>query len=155
DFCAPRPARSGGRRSALAQWLTVSDHPLTARVIANRLWQHHFGQGIVASSNDFGAMGDAPSHRDLLDWLASELVENEWSLKSLHRAMVLSATYQQSSRVDPASEAHTLAYKLDPSNKLLWPARRKRLEGEAARDSFYALSGRLNETMYGPSAYLR
>jgi len=145
----------GGRRAALARWLTIPDHPLTARVIANRLWQHHFGQGIVASSNDFGAMGDAPSHPALLDWLACELVEKRWSLKALHRLMVLSATYQQSSLVEPSSALHLQAHEVDPGNRLLWHARRLRLEAESVRDSLYALSGRLDETMYGPSVYLK
>jgi len=150
------PAQTiGGRRAALARWLTFPDHPLTARVISNRLWQHHFGQGIIASSNDFGAMGDAPSHPALLDWLACELVEKRWSLKALHRLMVLSATYRQSSHIDPRSELHKQAHAADPGNRLLWHARRQRLEAEAVRDSLFALSGRLDETMYGPSVYLK
>src|SRR5207253_10032572 len=124
----------GGRRSALARWLTWSDHPLTARVIVNRLWQHHYGVGIVATSSDFGSMGDDPTHAQLLDWLACELTAPasgypEWSLKSIHRLMVLSATYRQSSLVDPSSPAHQQAVKVDPTNKLLWHDRRKRLGG--------------------------
>ena len=154
-FATADGSYAGGRRAALGQWLTLSDHPLTARVIVNRLWQHHFGQGIVATSNDFGSMGDDPSHPELLDWLACELVDRGWSLKALHRLMVLSATYQQSSRIDPASEAHHKAHQADPTNKLLWHARRQRLESEIVRDSLYALSGRLESSMFGPSAYLR
>ena len=150
----PAP-RIGGPRADLARWLTIPDHPLTARVIANRLWQHHFGHGIIASSNDFGAMGDAPSHPALLDWLACELVEKRWSLKALHRLMVLSATYQQSSHVDPAAELHRTAHEVDPGNRLLWHARRQRLDAEAVRDSLYALSGQLDESMYGPSVYFK
>jgi Protein of unknown function (DUF1549)/Protein of unknown function (DUF1553) len=146
---------AGGRRSSLARWLTLTDHPLTARVVVNRLWQHHFGQGIVATSNDFGSMGDDPTDPQLLDWLACELVDQSFSLKAVHRIMVLSATYQQSSRVDPESPAHQRAINADPLNKLLWHARRCRLEGEVVRDSLYAVSGRLDLTMYGPSVYLR
>jgi hypothetical protein len=146
---------AGGRRSSLARWLTLSDHPLTARVIVNRLWQHHFGKGIVATSNDFGSMGDDPSHPQVLDWLACELVDRGWSLKAIHRLMVLSNTYQQSSQIDPNSPAHEEAIKKDPLNKLLWHARRRRLEGEVVRDALYAVSGRMDHTMFGPSVYLR
>jgi hypothetical protein len=143
-----------GRRSALAKWLTWSDHPLTARVVVNRLWQHHFGAGIVATSNDFGLMGDTPANAALLDWLACELVNRGWSLKAIHRQMVLSATYQQSSHVDPTSPSHKKALQADPTNKLLWHARRQRLDGEVVRDALYAVSGRMVTTMFGPSAYL-
>jgi hypothetical protein len=145
----------GGRRSALARWLTRPDHPLAARVIVNRLWQHHFGMGIVATTSDFGTMGDDASHPQLLDWLGCELTEREWSLKAIHRMMVLSATYRQSSLIDANSPAHQLAAKADPTNKLLWHARRHRLEGEIVRDSLYALSGRIDNTMFGPNVYLR
>ena len=126
-----RPAAIGGRRSAPAEWLTLPDHPLTARIVVNRLWQHHFGQGIVATTNDFGSMGDSPANPQLLDWLACELVNQGWSLKAIHRLMVLSATYQQSSAIDPTSVAHQQRLKADPGNKLLWHGRRVRLE---ARD---------------------
>jgi hypothetical protein len=145
----------GGRRAALARWLTLPDHPLTARIIVNRLWQHHFGQGIVATSNDFGSMGDEPTHAQLLDWLACELIEQRWSLKAIHRLMVLSASYRQSSRIDPQSVVHQQGLKVDPTNKLLWHARRQRLEGEVVRDSLYALSGRLDRSMFGASVYLK
>src|SRR6266542_632547 len=100
---------STGRRAALARWLTRKDQPLTARVIVNRLWQHHFGAGIVATTSDFGAQGEAPTHPELLDWLAVELVESGWSLKHIHRLMILSATYCQSSRVDPKNANHVRA----------------------------------------------
>jgi hypothetical protein len=143
---------STGRRAALARWLTRPDHPLTARVIVNRLWQHHFGVGLVASSNDFGAQGEAPTHPELLDWLAVELVENGWSLKHLHRLMVTSAAYCQDSRVDSADPRHARALAADPDDKLLWHARRRRLEGEALRDAVLALTGELNPRMFGPSA---
>jgi hypothetical protein len=148
-------ASTGGRRSALGRWLTWPDHPLTARVIVNRLWQHHFGQGVVATSSDFGSMGDDASHPQLLDWLACELTEREWSLKAIHRLMVLSATYRQSSRIDLSSPAHQQAAKADPTNKLVWHAHRQRLEAELVRDSLYALSGRLDSAMFGPCVYLR
>src|SRR5206468_496666 len=98
----PTP-HSSGRRTALSVWLTRPDHPLTARVIVNRLWQHHFGRGIVATPSDFGAMGEEPSHPELLDWLATELVARGWSLKAMHRLMVTSATYRQSSRASKSA----------------------------------------------------
>jgi len=143
---------STGRRAALARWLTQPDHPLTARVIVNRLWQHHFGVGIVASSNDFGKQGDAPTHPELLDWLAVDLVQHGWRLKRVHRLMVLSATYRQATALDPANPLHAKASRVDPANTLLWRARRWRLEGEALRDAMLMLSGELNERMYGISA---
>jgi hypothetical protein len=145
-------AQSSGRRTALADWLCRADHPLTARVIVNRLWQHHFGVGIVATPNDFGAMGSAPSHPELLDWLAVEFVERGWSLKAMHRLMVASATYRQSSRVDLNSPMHAKAREVDAANRLLWHARRTRLSAEAIRDAMLQLSGELNDRMFGPSA---
>jgi hypothetical protein len=149
----PIPERNTtGRRSALARWLTRKDNPLTARVLVNRLWQHHFGTGLVATSSDFGVMGDAPTHPELLDWLAVEFIENGWSLKHLHRLMVLSAAYCQDSRVDLANPQHRKALRVDQDNHLLWHARRRRLEGEAVRDAMLALSGELNFRMFGPSA---
>ena len=134
---------STGRRAALANWLARRDHPLTARVIVNRLWQHHFGRGIVATANDFGTMGAEPSHPELLDWLAIELAESGWSLKAMHRLMVTSATYRQSSVASP----ETLA--IDPDNELLSRFRRTRLDGEELRDALLAVSGTLSTTMGG------
>ncbi len=148
----PQPLDSTGRRSALARWLTRPDHPLTARVMVNRLWQHHFGVGLVATSNDFGAAGEPATHPELLDWLACELTDHGWSLKHLHRLMVLSAAYRQSSRVDPGEEMHRKALSVDRDNKLLWHARRRRLEGEALRDAMLTLSGEMNRRMGGTSA---
>jgi hypothetical protein len=149
----PLPERkSTGRRSALARWLTRKDNPLTARVLVNRLWQHHFGAGIIASPSDFGVMGDAATHPELLDWLAVEFVENGWSLKHMHRLMVMSAAYRQDSRVDRDSAAHRRALAADRDNHLLWHARRRRLEGEATRDAMLAASGELNLRMFGVSA---
>jgi hypothetical protein len=144
--------KTTGRRSALARWLTGKDNPLTARVLVNRLWQHHFGVGIVGTPSDFGVMGDTATHPELLDWLAVELVESGWSLKHMHRLMVLSAAYRQDSRVDPANSVHRRALSVDRDNHLLWHTRRRRLEGEAIRDAMLAVSGELNLRPFGPSA---
>jgi hypothetical protein len=142
---------STGRRTALAEWLCRPDHPLTTRVIANRLWQHYLGEGIVATPNDFGAMGEGPSDAELLDYLASDLVRDGWRLKALHRLIVTSATYQQSSHPE-ANPTAAQAAKADPDDKLLWHARVKRREGEAVRDLILQASGRLNLRLFGPSA---
>jgi hypothetical protein len=120
--------------------------------MVNRLWQHHFGAGIVATPNDFGVQGDPPTHPELLDWLAVEFVEHGWSLKYLHRLMVTSATYCQTSLVDRSRPEQAKAYALDKEDHLLWHARRRRLEGEAIHDAMLALSGELNPRMFGPSA---
>jgi hypothetical protein len=139
--------RSTGRRTALADWLLRADHPLTARVMVNRLWRHHFGQGLVGTPSDFGTMGDEPTHPELLDWLATELIEQRWSLKAMHRLIVTSAAYCQSSVSDgPGRTA-------DPDNASLWRQNRRRLDGEAIRDNLLAVSGRLNRTMGGPSVF--
>ncbi|HMC63510.1 MAG TPA: DUF1549 and DUF1553 domain-containing protein, partial [Gemmataceae bacterium] len=169
----PKPgAKTAGRRSVLAEWLTRPDQPLTPRVMVNRLWQHHFGRGIVATPNDFGSQGDPPSHPELLDWLAREFVARGWSLKAMHRLMVTSATYRQSSgsaerrasgsaerrasgsaerraqsaKPGPALRAlrSALPAEIDPENRLLWRMNRRRLEGETLRDAMLAVSGRLN-----------
>jgi hypothetical protein len=138
---------TSGRRKALAEWLTRPDHPLTARVMVNRLWQHHFGRGIVTTPSDFGTQGAEPSHPELLDWLATEFVARGWSLKAMHRLMVTSATYRQSST--PTAEA--LAE--DPDNALFGRMFRRRLEGEAVRDALLAVSGRLDRRVGGPSVF--
>ncbi len=143
---------STGLRSALARWLTKRDNPLTARVLVNRLWQQHFGVGLVATPNDFGMQGELPTHPELLDYLAVDFMDREWSLKALHRLMVTSAAYCQDSRIEPSNPDHARALAADPDNKLLWHARRRRLEGEAMRDSLLALSGELNARMFGVSA---
>jgi hypothetical protein len=143
---------STGRRTALAEWLTRPDNPLTARVFVNRLWEHHFGQGIVATPNDFGAMGGSPTHPELLDWLAAEFMSNGWHMKPIHRLLVLSATYCQSSKINPGSAASVAALAADAADNLLWHARRQRLEGEEVRDAELEVSGQLNLRMYGPSA---
>ena len=134
----------GARRAALAQWIASPDNTLTARVMVNRLWQHHFGRGLVATPGDFGMKGAPPTHPELLDWLAREFIARGWSLKAMHRLIVLSAVYAQSS----APAAETLA--LDPDNLLFSRQNRVRLEGEAIRDSLLAVSGRLNPKMFGP-----
>ncbi|VTS08178.1 DUF1549 and DUF1553 domain-containing protein [Tuwongella immobilis] len=134
-------------RLDLARWLTRPEHPLTARVMVNRIWQHHFGRGIVGTPNDFGTRGERPTHPELLDWLAGEFMRNGWSVKHLHRLIVTSQTYQQASRVPPSPAAT----QHDPDNRLLWRMNRRRLEGEAIRDSMLAASGRLNREIGGPS----
>jgi uncharacterized protein DUF1553/uncharacterized protein DUF1549/cytochrome c len=126
------------RRKALALWLTKPDHPLTARVLVNRLWQGHFGRGIVATPNDFGRQGQTPTHPELLDWLAAEFVERGWSLKQMHRLMVLSNTYQMSSGTDDSNS------KIDPQNHYLWRMNPHRLEAEAIWDSVLSVAGTLN-----------
>ncbi len=143
----PVAAKTTGRRSVLASWLTSPENPLTARVAVNRLWQHHFGRGIVGTPSDFGIQGDAPTHPELLDWLAVELVARGWSLKAMHRLMVTSAAYRQAS-VDSAEGRVA-----DPQNLLLWRARRRRLEGESLRDAMLAVSNRLDNRMRGPSIH--
>ena len=148
----PSGVESTGQRAALARWLTRRENPLTARVMVNRLWQNHFGVGLVATANDFGMQGDLPTHPELLDFLAIEFMDRGWSVKALHRLMVTSAAYCQDSQVDPSNPDHVNALAADPGNKLLWHARRRRLEGEAVRDSLLALSGELNERMFGVSA---
>ncbi|MGE3315405.1 MAG: PSD1 and planctomycete cytochrome C domain-containing protein [Planctomycetaceae bacterium] len=137
---------SGSGRLALARRIASPSNPLTARVIVNRLWHHHFGRGLVPTTDDFGHMGQPPSHPELLDFLATELLRNEWSLKSIHRLMVLSSTYRMSSRV-----ADTHAEERDPQNLLLHRMPVRRLEGEAIRDAMLVLSGRLDRRLEGPS----
>ena len=134
-------------RTHLANWLTEASHPLTARVIVNRVWQYHFGTGLVETANDFGTHGGRPSHPELLDWLAASLVENGWRLKPLHRQIVLSSTYRQSVRSDDQAAA-TFA---DPNNRLLSHFSRRRLSGEEIRDAMLAVSGRLNPRTHGRS----
>jgi hypothetical protein len=146
-------ANTTGRRAALANWLTRKDNPMTARVIVNRLWQYHFGQGIVATPNDFGVAGESPTHPELLDWLAVELTDSGWSLKKIQRLMITSATYRQSAIVDPKNAMHAKALAADSSDKLLWHARRQRLTGEALRDAVLFMSGDLDQRMFGPSVH--
>ena len=138
---------SSGRRLALAKWLTRPEHPLAGRVMVNRIWQHHFGRGLVSTANDYGHLGEKPSHPELLDWLAARFVKDGWSVKSMHRLIVGSATYRQSS-AHPAPEAGHLK---DPENRLLWKSVPRRLEAEAVRDSMLFASGEFDSHMGGPA----
>jgi hypothetical protein len=139
------PVKSGSGRLQIAEWMASPKNPLTARVMVNRIWKHHFGNGIVRSADNFGKTGELPTHPELLDYLAAEFIKSGWSIKAMHRMMVLSSAYQMSSN---PSEA---ALKLDPSNKLLQHMPVLRLEGEAIRDGMLALSGALDRTLFGPS----
>jgi hypothetical protein len=137
-------AKKTGRRLAFARWLTRPEHPLTARVAVNRLWKHHFGTGLVKTLGNFGKAGARPTHPELLDWLAREFVCRGWSLKTVHRLMMTSATYRQSSDVTPDRR------KLDPENALLSRMPLLRLDAEALYDTLLLVAGRLDETRYGP-----
>jgi hypothetical protein len=143
----PPSGTTTGRRTALAEWLASKDNPLTARVLVNRLWQHHFGRGIVATASDFGLRGQQPTHAELLDWLTTEFMDRGWSLKQIHRLMLMSATYQQSTHASPAALAK------DPDNQLFSRMNRLRLEGEVIRDGLLAVSGQLNSGMGGPGVF--
>jgi len=136
------PAKQSGRLQ-LAEWLTSPDHPLTARVMVNRIWQAHFGEGLVRTPDNFGLRGEAPTHPELLDWLAREFVRGGWSVKHLHRLILLSSTYQMSTRFN------TKGVNVDPENRLLWRMNRRRLEAESLRDALLAISGQLDRTMGG------
>ncbi len=137
------PEKKLQRRKVLALWLTEPDHPLTARVMVNRVWHWHFGRGIVGTPNDFGRQGEEPTHPEMLDWLASEFVAQGWSLKKLHRLILLSDTYQRSSEF---SEANA---KVDANNRFLWRMNRQRVDAETLRDAVLAVSGELNLKMGG------
>ena len=136
-------------KTQLARWLTNDQHPLTPRVIVNRIWQHHFGTGLVRTANDFGTHGDRPSHPELLDWLAGSLVKNDWRLKSVHRLILLSNTYRQ--RGLSLKSSGTEAAAADPDNRFLRHFSRRRLSGEEIRDAMLAVSGRINLKAHGPS----
>ncbi|MEO6809294.1 MAG: PSD1 and planctomycete cytochrome C domain-containing protein, partial [Isosphaeraceae bacterium] len=144
----PSAANSTGRRTTLARWLTKADHPLTSRVMVNRIWQYHFGRGLVGTSSDFGRLGDRPSHPELLDWLATEFVEHGWSVKQTHRLILTSATYRQSAR-RPTPEVARLK---DPDNRWLWRMSTRRLDVEPIRDAMLSVSGELDPAIGGPSA---
>ncbi len=150
-FGAPPPcitpsSESSGRRKTLAAWLVDPNHPLTTRVIVNRLWQGHFGNGVVGTSSDFGVMGEEPTHPELLDWLATELVAKSWRLKAIHKRIVMSSTYRQSSNSSQSLSA-------DPDNLLLGRQNRRRLDGETLRDALLAVSGDLNLELGGPGVF--
>ncbi len=143
----PEGARTTQRRLQLAQWIVNPENPLTPRVLVNRLWQHHFGAGLVRTPNNLGYKGDLPTHPELLDWLAAELVAGGWKMKPLHKMILMSQTYQQAS-IHPLQAAYN---QQDASNHFLWHAQRRRLDAEALRDTMLFVSGDLDETMGGPS----
>jgi hypothetical protein len=146
----PYSGDSAGRRGLLAEWIASAENPLTTRVMVNRIWQHHFGEGIIRTPSDFGMNGDRPSHPELLDWLAAQFIEKKWSIKAMHRLMLTSNAYQQAAE---SPEAKRFA-EIDPNNRLLWRMNWQRLESEAVRDSILALSGRLKKTDGGPGVFL-
>lgn len=151
-ICGETDLNPIGRRKQMAEWIASPDNPLTARVAVNRIWQYHFGKGIVRTPSDFGATGDRPTHPELLDWLASEFVNTQskaWSWKAMHRLIVMSNAYRQSSKFNEKAAA------LDAENKLLWRFNPKRIEAEVLRDSILAVSGKLNRQMFGPGIYPR
>jgi len=141
-------ARTSGRRTVLANWIASPENPLTARVMVNRIWQHHFGRGLVRSTSNFGTQGDRPTHPELLDWLASEFVARGWSLKAMHRLIMTSQAYRMSSHGNAA------ALQADPANDLFWRFDPRRLTAEEIRDSILAINGTLNLKMFGPSIFV-
>ena len=144
---APDGAQTTHRRRALADWLASDKNQLTARVFVNRVWQYHFGRGIVRSSNDFGFQGRPPTHPELLDWLAADFMAEGWGVKRLHKMIMLSSTYQQSSR------GQKVALQKDPENNLLWRFDMRRLSAEEVRDSILSVNGQVNLKIGGPSIY--
>jgi Protein of unknown function (DUF1553)/Protein of unknown function (DUF1549)/Planctomycete cytochrome C/Concanavalin A-like lectin/glucanases superfamily len=150
---APNASNSTGRRATLAKWFGSADNQFTTRVIVNRIWQQHFGRGLVATPSDFGHLGETPSHPELLDWLASYFVEHNWSIKEMHRLIVSSATYRQASSVENAQSGSAMlkAKTIDPENRLLWRQNARRLEGDQIRDAMLYASGELDSTPGGPS----
>ncbi len=143
----PEGCPTSYRRRAVADWITDTQHgagPLLARVIVNRLWQQHLGRGIVATANDFGFQGERPTHPELLDWLASELIRNQWRLKPIRKLIMTSAVYRQDSQYRESSAS------IDPNNRLLWRFTPRRLDAEIIRDSMLTVSGQLDEAQFGP-----
>lgn len=145
---SPPPFTKGSGRLELAQAITSPENPLTARVIVNRLWQHHFGRGLVGTPDNFGKLGESPTHPELLDYLTLKFIQHGWSLKALHREMMLSSTYQLSTDRNEAN------MQIDADNRFLWRMNRQRLDVEAWRDALLATSGRLDRTLHGPSTNL-
>lgn len=143
----PAPKRSSLRRLTLAQWIAGPENPLTARVIVNRVWQHHFGEGLVRTPSDFGRMGERPTNPELLDWLSHWFVQQGWSLKKLHRLILTSNSYRMAKSWNANYGTE------DPENRMLWRVSPHRLEVEAIWDSTLKISGQLNPQMYGPSMY--
>jgi mono/diheme cytochrome c family protein len=146
-IASPSDGRSTGRRTALAKWIASPDNPLTARVLVNRVWQHHFGRGLVRSPNNFGFAGDPPTHPELLDWLATEFVALDWRLKPLHKLILTSEAYRAASTGSPAALAQ------DPLNDSFWRFDMRRLTAEEIRDSIHVASGAFNPKMFGPGVY--
>ncbi len=145
----PRPdGRTSGRRLALAEWIASRDNPLTARVMANRIWHHHFGRGIVRTLDNLGRMGDAPTHPALLDWLAVEFMDRGWSVKEMHRLLMTSEAYRMASAHEDADSRAA-----DPENRLLWQYRPQRLEAEALRDAIMTVSGAIDLTVGGQPVF--
>ena len=144
----PVDGRTSGRRRALAEWLASPQNPLTARVIVNRIWHHHFGRGIVATLDNFGKMGDRPTHPELLDYLAVEFMNRGWSIKQMHRLIMTSEAYQMASAYDEAADRDK-----DPQNQYLWRFRAQRLDAEIVRDSVLAASGAINRSIGGPPVF--
>jgi hypothetical protein len=149
DWSERLSEKTSGRRLAFARWLTQPEHPLTARVMVNRIWMHHFGRGLVATPDDFGVSGAPPSHPELLDWLATEFVRSGWSIKHVHRLILSSSTWRQRSRV--SGEHRDAGLAVDPDNILLWRQNLRRLEAEPLRDAVLAVSSTLNGRMHGAS----
>jgi len=147
EIAPPADSNSSGRRLALAEWIASPDNPLTARVVVNRIWQHHFGRGIVRSSSNFGFAGDPPTHPLLLDWLAAEFIATGWRLKPLHKLILMSQAYRA------ASTANAEAFAKDPLNDSFWRFDMRRLAAEEIRDSIHVASGAFNPKMYGPGVY--
>ncbi len=145
----PRPdGRTSGRRLALAEWIASRDNPLTARVMVNRIWHHHFGRGIVRTLDNLGRMGDAPTHPELLDWLAVEFMDRGWSIKEMHRLLMTSEAYRMAS-----SFPHEANADADPENNLLWRYRPQRIEAEILRDAIMTVSGGMDLTVGGPAVF--
>ena len=143
----PAAAKSSWRRRGFAEWVASAENPLTARVMVNRIWQHHFGEGIVRTSSNFGKTGQPPSAPELLDWLATEFVRSGWSVKAMHRLMMTSSAYRM------ASDDIAGNVPLDPENRLFWRMPRQRLEAEILRDQMLAVAGTLDRTVGGPGVF--
>jgi hypothetical protein len=141
----PKPFTQGSGRLELAESIASRSNPLTARVLVNRIWRWHFGQGLVRTPSDFGTRGDLPTHPELLDWLATRFMDSGWSIKKLHKTIMLTSAYTESSDVNPKSFA------VDPENRLVWHMNRRRLDLEATRDSLLYVAGRLDPKIGGPS----
>ena len=144
----PASGRTSGRRLALAEWLVSRENPLTARVAVNRIWSHHFGRGLAATLDNFGKMGDPPTHPELLDWLALQFIDQGWSFKQMHRLVMTSHAYRMSS-----SDSTPANLASDPDNRALWRYPMQRLDAESVRDSILAVSGGLNREMFGPAVF--